>query len=957
MNRNEKLKKLVTHMNGLNQEPTEKDMEYIYLDTILTDDQMIDAALALELRVPTYIDELASRIGKSIEETAQLCFEMAKAGVIYYDADAAGVDRVNLPIFVPGSMECGCMRPSDTDKHPQLAYTFDKYIDNACDGITRFIRMGEGLVRALPVESAIQNEPRRAAVEEVNYWVEKYAPSLGIAPCECRHTRVQNGEGAHDLEGEWCMMLGAFAESCIRTGKARRISKQEAYDILREAEKRGYAHEILNIDGNDESLFICNCEWATCGAYRTAWYCNTPNACSSNYRATVNEKTCVACGKCVDVCMINAVRLTKRGCDKSMIKPALIPGVPGYNENPTNHELLTEWKHVVPETGTVACVSDCPAHISMEGYIKLIREGSYEKALELMKKDNPFPSICGTICSRPCEANCARAEKDEALQIDIINQVMLEEEANGLTWVPEKEFNEGKKVAVIGSGPAGLSCAYYLAKMGHQVTVFEKETWLGGMLALTPEYRFRRDILEKEIDVLRKLGVRFETGAEIGKFLTIPEMRDMGFKAFYLAIGAQGIKKPGIPGEDAEGVISGIDFLKKMGQTGHAHLGKKTIVLGSGNIALDVARSAFRTKETQVFWFSELPEEKMYVNPEELKEARYEGVNFTGGMKPVRIMTKGSKVCGVEFANGRERTEVPCSTVLLAGEQAIEWGTVLDESKVGLNADNTAVTVPVTDVTTYLTAPSAGDPTGNYHVPTPFEVYQTAEPDIFVGGDVYYGSGSAIDAVAAGKEAAESIHRFVWPGHNLVFGRDRNLYHADGSKPPVQDYNKTPRRKAKREEGNSMRLASYSLAQALRETRKCLRCGAAYVDETLCIGCGLCVEQCKFDAITLYKKYDVWGVTYEELGGHLMEDIGAFMAEMEAQAAGQPAAAADPADMASIVDRIVGEMTGSDGTVQTHAGYDEIMKQVIEEVSGAPTDPGTDDLISSIISDKRSARM
>ena len=768
--------------------------------------------------------------------------------------------------------------------------------------------------------------------------MEKYAPSLAVAPCECRHTRVQNGEAGHDLEGEWCIHLGVLAESCIRLGKARRITKEEAYGILREAERRGYAHEIINIDGKDESIFICNCEWTTCGAYRTAWYTNSPNAVSSNFRATVDERSCAACGGCVDVCMINAVRLSRRNSDKAAIRPALIPGVPGYDEHPTNHELLTEWKHVVPETGTSPCMTDCPAHISLQAYLQLIREGAYEKALALLKKDNPFPSVCGTICGRMCEEHCARADKDTAVRMDIIGRMIGDREAAGLSWIPEKEFSEGKKVAVIGSGPAGLSCAYYLAQMGHQVTVYEKETRLGGMLTLgTPDFRFRKDILEKEIEVLRKLGVRFETGAEIGKFLTIPEMRSMGFQAFYIAIGAQGIRKPGVPGENATGVFSGLEYLKKNHTGGHIHLGNRTVVIGSGNIALDVSRAAIRQKETTVFLYSALEKEKMYPDPEALEEAGYEGVKVRGGWKLSQILTQNGQVCGAVFVSGAEKTEIPCDSVLLAEEQTIEWGALLDGSKVTLNKDNTVVTVPVTDVPTYLTAPTAGDPIGNYHVPTPFEVYQTAEPDIFVGGDVFYGSGSVIDAIASGKEAAESIHRFVWPGHNLVFGRDRKLYHADGQKTVLRDYNSTPFRLRGRAEGSGMQSEDVTEALALQEARKCLRCGAAYVDETLCIGCGLCVEKCKFNAISLSKKYDVWGVKYETLVEHLLEDIGAFMASAGAAPQSEKPEHSPEYFIEDIVNRVVGEMTGKDNTIRDHENYDDLLANILGEISGRTT--------------------
>ncbi|UYO64355.1 FAD-dependent oxidoreductase [Acetobacterium wieringae] len=888
----ENLCKMVTHINALNPNPDEKSPEYIMYDALLTD-EMVDLVLQMELRTPKYIDELAKILNKPLDYTAKLVDEMVHLGIIEYHTDDDGVDRVQVPIFVPGSFELTAMDYSRTDQYPQLAYAFPQYIQGLTKNFAKYFPMGTGLVRALPVQQAIENDSKKVELEEVSYWVEKYAPSISLAPCECRHTRRMNGEIGHDLEGEWCIQLGYFSESCIRSGKARRITKEECYDILKKAEELGYVHQVTNVDGPDKSVFICNCHWSSCMALRTSWYCNTPDMVRSNYESGVDKDKCVACGQCVEVCPQNAVKLGQKICEKETveIKKAVIPGNPEYSEKNWRPDLITERDYVVPETGTAPCKTECPAHVAVQGYINLAAQGKYQDALELIKKENPLPAVCGSICNRRCEDSCTRGDVDEPVAIDEIKKFIAEQDLNAETrFVPKKKFDEGKKIAVVGSGPAGLSCAYYLSVLGHQVTVFEKEKKLGGMLTLgIPSFRLEKDIVEAEIEILRELGVKFVTGAEVGKYVTLDELRTAGYDGFYLAIGAQGGRKLGIDGEDAQGVISGIDFLKQVNTGDSVSLSGKTIVIGGGNVAVDVARTAIRTGASTVELYGLEDRGDMPASEEEVQETIEEGIGINNGWGPKRILAENGKVTGIELMRclstidpetGRFNPEydladtitVTCDNVLVAIGQSIEWGNLLTDSRVETNQNLTAKTVPITEAVTFQQAVAAGLEPEVVTFATPFEVYQTAEPDVFVGGDVYTGPKFAIDAIAAGKEAAESLHRFVWKGHSLVLGRERrNLHYLDKANADLSSYDKMPRQRPVINEAKANTFGDTRMtlteAQVVKEAARCLGCGAASVDGNICIGCGLCTTRCKFDAITLEKKYDAWGLTYEELLG------------------------------------------------------------------------------------------
>jgi thioredoxin reductase/NAD-dependent dihydropyrimidine dehydrogenase PreA subunit len=419
----------------------------------------------------------------------------------------------------------------------------------------------------------------------------------------------------------------------------------------------------------------------------------------------------------------------------------------------------------------------------------------------------------------------------------------------------------------VGAGPAGLSCAYFLAVDGYQVTVFEKREKLGGMLALgIPAFRLGKEIVESEIAVLRELGVEFRTGVEIGKDLALAELRKQGYKAFYLAIGAQAGRSLRIEGEEAEGVMTGVDFLRKVNLGEKLRLDGPVVVIGGGNVAIDVARSAVRVlgsaedgaASTEMFCLESLPE--MPALPEEIEEARAEGIAINNSWGPKRIVVEGGKVTGVEFqkcvsvfdADHRFNPKfdpavtkiVKASWVLTSVGQAMDWGELLEGSKIELNPNKTVKAEAFT--------------------------YQTGEPDVFAGGDALTGPKFAIDAIATGKQGAISIHRYVH-GDNLRLGREREFKALDKANLDLAGYDSLPRQRPLHEEGEKAaesfrdKRATFSEEQMKKETERCLGCGATVVDPFQCVGCGLCTTKCKFEAISLERKYDASGMEFSAM--------------------------------------------------------------------------------------------
>lgn len=839
---------------------TEEDPEYILLDRSLESDEQAEIMLKMGLRKPKTLEEIAKITGKDPKHVEELLEKAARTGAVEYHRENPQHEKqYYVQLFVPGIAEMTNMVRWQVDKYPELGEQFNKMTYLPLAGKTHLIPPGGAGIgmHVIPVESAIKAENQSLPIEHISHWLDKY-DNFSVGYCSCRNARRMTGEGSGEILDDCCIGLGDYADYLVETGKGRRITKEEALAICQRAEENGYVHQVTNIDGTDKIFGLCNCDLGVCFALRTSQLFNTPNLSASAYRAHVNKDNCVACGKCVEICPAGAVKLGQKLCTKngevSYPKQELPSGLK-WGEDKWNKNYVADNRKNCHESGTAPCKTACPAHIAIQGYIKLAKEGRYLDALKLIKQDNPFPSVCGYVCNRRCEDACTRGKLDKAVAIDEIKKFIAEQDLNSdERYVPElirrrpidKPYEE--KVAIIGAGPAGLSCAYYLALMGYiNVTVFDRNPQPGGMLVMgIPSYRLDRSALNGEIEVLKKMGVHFQMNTEIGKDITIEQLREQGYKGFYVAIGAQKSSKLRIPGEDLQGVYGGIDFLREVNLGNTPEIGKKCAVIGGGNVAMDVCRTAVRLgAETYVVY--RRSEDEMPADKEEVAEARAEGVKFCFLNGPVEILGENGKVAGlkVELMELGERDEkgrrapvgtgkfetIEVDSVLAAVGQSIDWGT-LDVGELKTGKKGNALADAIT--------------------------YQTEQKDIFVGGDVYSGPKFAIDAIAAGREGAESLHRFVQEGQSLTVGRNlREFYELDKDNIALpSDCFDTPARQPIMHDPKKARSfqhdrLTFTEDQVKAEASRCLGCGVSVVDQNKCIGCGLCTAKCMFDAIRL----------------------------------------------------------------------------------------------------------
>ena len=859
-----KLGSMITNRIGL--KATADDPEYWGLASVMTD-EMVEVALKMGVRKPKTTEQLMKLTKMEREPLEKLLTEMAWLGIVEYNWENLDGKNPNhekrwiLPLFVPGSAEFLNMRKSQIDQNPEVAAFFERMTFLPLEKITPMVPPGgSGIgMHVIPVEKAVESENEAIGLEKISYWLDKYEGKYAKSMCSCRASRQKLGEGCGDDPENWCIAVGDMADYVVETQRGEYITKEEALDIFRRAEENGFVHQITNIDGEQKIFAICNCNVNICNALRTSQLFNTPNMSRSAYVAKVESENCVACGRCVEGCPAGAVKLGQKLCTKD--GPITYP----RQELPDDHEWGPEkWaidyrdKNRVNcyKTGTAPCKTACPAHIAVQGYLKLAAQGKYKEALQLIKRDNPFPAVCGRICNRRCEDACTRGTIDQAVAIDEVKRFIAQQDLNAETrFVPEKvipkvdgEFEE--KIAIIGGGPAGLSCAYYLAEKGYRPTVFEKEKQPGGMLMHgIPEFRLEKDVIEAEINVLRALGVEFHCGVEVGRDVTIPELREQGYKGFYVAIGLQSGGKLGVPGEDAEGVKAGIELMREVNLEGKKSLSGRVVVIGGGNIGADVARTALRCGAEKVSLYCLEDYDSMPMGVEDRTECEEDGIEIHAGWGQTEILAENGKCSGIRFrkclsvrnAEGRfaptfddnTTEEVPCDMVLYCIGQKVDWKGLLTGTAVELNPNGTAKADPVT--------------------------YQTAEPDIFVGGDVYTGQKFAIDAIAAGKQGAVSLHRWVQDA-TLTIGRDkREFIELDKNNLLLEEasYDNTPRQRigyneTLRKTFKDGRVA-FTEEQVKAETARCLGCGASVVDPNKCIGCGICTTRCAFDAIHLHR--------------------------------------------------------------------------------------------------------
>lgn len=844
---------------------TRNDPEYWGLAGVLTDEEA-ELAVKLGVRKPKTLAEIVKLSGLEEKKCEALLEEMSRKGLLEYNWENPKHEKQYvLPMYVPGCAEFFNMNANILDSNPEMGTFFEHMSRLPLEKITPFVpEGGAGIgMHVIPVEKAIEMENESVDLEHISHWLNKYEGKYAASPCSCRRSRLTHGEGCADDPEGWCIAVGDMADYVVETQKdGRYIDKAEALEILKAAEDNGFVHQITNIDGANKIFAICNCNVNVCYALRTSQLFNTPNMSRSAYVAKVEKANCVACGKCVEFCPAGAVKLGQKLCDKEGCE-VQYPRIPLPAEQPWGEHM---WSHNYRDvnrincydTGTAPCKTACPAHIAVQGYLKLAKEGRYDDALALIKKDNPLPAVCGHVCNRRCEDACTRGTVDEAVAIDEVKRFLAERDLNAETrYIPKKTIPSLKggfdeKIAIIGAGPAGLSCAYYLALTGYKPTIFEKNEEPGGMLRYgISSYKLEKDLLAAEIDVIQELGVEIRCGVEIGKDITIEELREQGYKGFYVAIGCQRGRKPGITGENAKGTYAAVDFLREAGAKESFALEGDVVVVGGGNVAIDAARISSRCVDAKISMFCLEQRENMPASKEEIAEALEEGIELNCGWEPKEVLEEDGKVAGVVFKKcirvldeqGRFSPEydeeqtvtIPCKHVIFSVGQAIEWGNMLDNLDLKRRSNGGALADKLT--------------------------YQTSEPDIFVGGDVYTGPRFAIDAIAAGREGAISLHRYVHENCTLTIGRNRrDFVELDKNNISVESYDTSkrqiPAKADEKAQAATFRDLSHSLTeeQVKAETSRCLSCGASVVDPNKCIGCGVCTTKCVFDAIHLHRE-------------------------------------------------------------------------------------------------------
>ena len=842
------------------------DPEYWGLADLVSD-EMADVALKMGVRKPKTIGQLMKLTKLEREPLQKLLDDMAWVGLIEYNWENLDGKNPNhekryvLPQFVPGSAEFFNMRRSQMDEHPQVAAFFERMTFLPLEKITPMVPPGGAGIgmHVIPVEKAIETENEAVGLEKISYWLHKYEGKYAKSMCSCRASRQYLGEGCGDDPESWCIAVGDMATYVVETGRGEYITYDEAMEIFKKAEDNGFVHQITNIDGEDKIFAVCNCNVNVCNALRTSQLFNTPNMSRSAYVARVETDQCVACGRCVEYCPAGAVKLGQKLCTKDgpvEYPRQELPDAVKWGPEKWAIDYRDKNRVNCYDTGTAPCKTACPAHIAVQGYLKLAAQGKYREALQLIKRENPFPAVCGRICNRRCEDACTRGTVDQAVAIDEVKRFIAQQDLDAATrFVPEKVIPKvdgafDQQIAIIGGGPAGLSCAYYLAEKGYRPTVFEKERRLGGMLENgLPSFRLEKDVVQAEIDVLREMGVQFRCGVEVGKDVTIAQLREQGYQGFYVAVGLQSGGRLNIPGGDAQGVTAGIDFMRRVNGGQETKLEGRVVVIGGGNIAADVARTAVRCGAESVDLYCLESYDDMPMGPEDRGECERDGITIHAGWGQTEIVTENGHAAGIRLRKclrvkddqGRfapefddnDTCQAQCATVLYCIGQKVDWRQLLTGTAVTFNPNGTAQVDPVT--------------------------YQTAEPGIFAGGDAVTGQKFAIDAIAAGKEGAISLHRFVQKA-TLTIGRNRRQFvelDKENALIPV-GFDNTPRQQigyneALRRTFRDERIA-FTAQQVQKETARCLSCGASVVDRNKCIGCGVCTTKCAFDAIHLHRE-------------------------------------------------------------------------------------------------------
>ncbi|MCR4879675.1 MAG: FAD-dependent oxidoreductase, partial [Bacilli bacterium] len=643
----------------------ENHMDFWILDRLLTKEE-VKFMLSFKKRRTFYrLKELAQMNKMSVEDTQKMLDHICGIGLIEFNRHNKDREKQYMvPKWVVGSGEYMVEHKTLCDEHPEVATMFNLAPQEPLAMTSPLIPPGGAGIgmHVIPVEKAIPSDSEVTSVEKLSSWLNKYDKFCSMV-CACRKAQRIRGEGVGDIEGHMCIGCGDMAEYLVETGKdARYITREEALEIIMRSEEKGYVHQITNLDGPEHIVGICNCSPGSCYGLRTSQLFNTPNMSRSAFRAHVDTSKCVACGKCVEVCPAGAARLGQKLCLKNGQKqtyPAQdLPDDLPWGPDKWDPNYRETNKLNCYDTGTSPCKTACPAHLAVQGYIKMAGEGRYEDALKLIRQDNPFPAVCGSICNKRCESRCTRGLIDKPVAIDEIKKFLAYRELDKKNrYIPHCFNGEGKqwddyKIAVIGAGPAGLTAAYYLRTEGYPVTIFEKDSKPGGMMVNgIPNFRLDKKVVEAEIDIIKEMGAEIKCGIEVGKDVSLKELREQGYKAFYIAIGLQGGRLADVRGEDAKGVMTGVDFLKKVNLDESFKLKGDVVVVGGGNVAADVARTALRSSNgAKVTMLCLEDKENMPAAKDEIEEVEAEGIIIKNGWGPKEVLKdeKGN-VKGIVF--------------------------------------------------------------------------------------------------------------------------------------------------------------------------------------------------------------------------------------------------------------------------------------------------------------------
>jgi heterodisulfide reductase subunit A-like polyferredoxin len=532
---------------------------------------------------------------------------------------------------------------------------------------------------------------------------------------------------------------------------------------------------------------------------------------------------CSACGDCTDVCPISLPNEFEQGLAMRKAAYKRYPqAIPSANS--------------ISKRGTAPCKVACPAHISAQGYVALIGQGKYSEAVNLIREEAPFPGVLGRVCTHPCEDNCTRGQVDEPLSICRLKRFLSDQvKSGGNDSPPERMESKGKKVAVIGSGPAGLSAAYFLALWGYDPTVFEALPVAGGMMAVgIPAYRLPKDILEDEIDFVKSAGVEIKTNTPIGDSLSLKDLKSQGYEATFVGTGAHRNNPMGVEGEDMEGVIPGVEFLRDVSLGNPTKLGEKVAVIGGGNVAIDAVRTAVRMGAKDAFILYRRSRDEMPANLEEIEETEEEGIDIRYLVAPNKIIGENGKVTGIE-----------CIKMELSepDESGRRRPVRIEGSEFTLDVDTI---IPAIGQSPDLSFLGDGEIKADKRsrIETHELTLETNVPGVFAGGDVVLGPATVIQAIAAGKQAAISIDRYL-QGDDMAAGREPDFQAVDV---PIEGYKKQPRQKppmvSAEERKTDFREVTLSLSeeQAQAEASRCVSCG-------LCCECYQCVAACQANAI------------------------------------------------------------------------------------------------------------